>query len=542
MKKAVSRILVTINLSRVLRHERYSVSGQVCATRCCSGRLSLLLLVACLTTLFYASFLMNNLVNAADAPISVSEGKDAPVTTDAATVRQVLEQAEEHETDMAIRYAKSLSRAFRSAANQVIPSTVVIRGIFDESDFTSPLAFQPPESTQPDSKQFEEPLGSGVLVAGEGVVLTNNHVIDLAKQITIELADGRKFKPKEIRVDPKTDLAVILLDTSEKDLPAAKLGDSDQLEIGDWVLAIGNPFDLDLSVSAGIVSAKGRSFSATQRSNFIQTDAAINPGNSGGPLINLDGEVIGITTAIASRSGTYQGIAFAIPSNMARWVVDQLVSHGNVRRAFLGIAMRRPEPELAHQLGISPRTGVVVETIFDDSPGEKAGLRRGDIILSFDGKTVHNESELQSIIERSAIDHDLDIGIVRGDRKMTLQVRLQPMPGDFGERNLSFVEEEGTSYFRDKRLGVLLLKLNAESAGDFGFVDQPGLLVVDVQKNSRAWRAGLRDGMLIVGVDGNEVTDVQKYMNGLSDKSLEGEPEITVITPQGRQSFRLKQL
>ena len=233
-------------------------------------------------------------------------------------------------------------------------------------------------------------------------MLTNNHVVRGADEVTVVLKDGREFKATDIKTDPASDLAVLRLEGA-KDLPAATLGNSDEMEVGDWVLAIGCPFGLEQTVSAGIISGKGRELESNNHDQFLQTDAAINPGNSGGPLVNLDGQVIGINTAIATNSGGYQGIGFSIPINTAKWVMKQLLSNGKVTRAYLGVQLEELNADLASKLGTKVNEGVLVADVVADSPAAAAGLHDGDVIVSFDGTAVHNGRELRDLVEQSAI-------------------------------------------------------------------------------------------------------------------------------------------
>ena len=230
--------------------------------------------------------------------------------------------------------------------------------------------------------------GSGVIVDPSGVILTNNHVVAGGGQIMVRLHDGREFKAFDIKTDPKTDLALMRIKGAGR-CPAAKLGDSKQVEVGDWVLALGEPFGLEGTVTAGIVSAKGRGSGINDREDFIQTDAAINPGNSGGPLVNLDGEVIGINTAISSSSGGYQGVGFAIPINLAKWVGEELVKYGTVHRAYLGVMIQPVSQSLAEQFNVKVNQGVLVTQVQAQSPAAKAGVKAGDIILDFAGQAGH---------------------------------------------------------------------------------------------------------------------------------------------------------
>ena len=226
--------------------------------------------------------------------------------------------------------------------------------------------------------------GSGVIVDPSGVILTNNHVVAGGGEIMVRLSDGREFKAFDIKTDPTTDLAVLHIKSKEP-LPAAKLGDSKKVEVGDWVLALGEPFGLEGTVTAGIVSAKGRGIGINEREDYIQTDAAINPGNSGGPLVNLDGEVIGINTAISSNTGGYQGVGFAIPIDLAKWVGEQLVKSGTVHRAYLGVMIQPVSQSLAEQFNVKVHEGVLVTQVQPHTPAAKAGMKAGDIILDFAG-------------------------------------------------------------------------------------------------------------------------------------------------------------
>jgi len=284
-------------------------------------------------------------------------------------------------TAQALVHANALSTAFRRAAEIATPSVVVVRSVVKPKQVKgrgrgpaargnpfkgTPFEDMFPEGV-PEGFEFGMPegrmpgrsgVGSGVIVSDDGLVITNNHVVEGADEVVVELSDGREFEAAEIKTDPESDLAVVKLQGA-RGLPVAKLGDSDQLSIGDWVIAIGNPFELETTVSAGIISGKGRELGSIRRAQFLQTDAAINPGNSGGPLVNLAGEVVGINTAIASNSGGYQGIGFAIPVNLAKWVTGQLIDKGTVERAFIGVQMGPLDRRMAAKLGVGDRKGVL---------------------------------------------------------------------------------------------------------------------------------------------------------------------------------------
>jgi len=446
----------------------------------------------------------------------------------------------------AIQQAKSLSRAFRSAAKQVLPTVVQVRTsskprpMDDRSGLQNPFKGTPFEDFFGDElpgtpgRGFPEirprGLGSGVIIDPSGIILTNNHVIEGADEVTVQLNDGRQFKANEIKVDKNTDLAVLQIKADES-LPAARLGDSDKLEIGDWVIAIGNPFELESTVSAGIISGKGRSLGAVRRARFLQTDAAINPGNSGGPLVNLDGEVIGINTAIFSRSGGNQGIGFAIPANVARWVVPQLIKRGRVARAYLGVAIETITAERARELGVRPNEGVLVKEVFENSPAEDAGFRTDDVILSFDGHPVQSASDLQEVVERSAFDSSHEVKILRNGRPITVQVVAKAMPEQFGV---------ASGLHQSRELGLTVVDLSGAMAEQLGYEPGSGLLIVHADRGQIAYEAGLRAGMLIRRVGKNEVKSVAEFQAALEKESLAKGITVEVQTRDGTRIVRLQ--
>ncbi|MCA9223426.1 MAG: trypsin-like peptidase domain-containing protein, partial [Planctomycetales bacterium] len=323
------------------------------------------------------------------------------------------------EAERAVASAKGLSTAFRVASEKVLPSVVTIENMpkaavaSDEraapqqrnpSGDRNPFEGTPFEDFFKDRGfNFEMPpiqpqpraggTGSGVVIDPSGIILTNNHVVAGDGEVTVRLHGDREFKATNVWTDPKTDIAVVKIDATG--LVAAKLGDSDTVAVGDWVLALGQPFGLEDTVTAGIISAKHRGIGITARENFLQTDAAINPGNSGGPLVNLDGEVIGINTAISSRTGGNDGIGFAVPINLAKWVGDQLVHGGAVHRAYLGVGIQPVTATLAEQFKVKPREGVAVTEVFPSTPAAIAGLQSGDVIVEYAGVAVSSPNELQ---------------------------------------------------------------------------------------------------------------------------------------------------
>lgn len=327
---------------------------------------------------------------------------------------------------------------FVRVAERVTPSVVNISTVTTGKGRTSTELFHP-FGNDPFFRDFfdrffegmphrrqQTSLGSGLVIDKTGLILTNNHVIKDADEITVKFSDKHEVKGKVVGTDPKTDLAVIRV-SNKDDLPVAILGDSDALHVGEWAIAIGNPFGLDHTLTVGVVSATGRSeVGIATYENFIQTDASINPGNSGGPLLNIKGEVIGINTAIVASG---QGIGFAIPVNMARKVMGDLVKKGKVTRGWLGVGIQRLTPELAKSFGVDPDDGILVSQVMPKGPAEVAGLKTGDLILSVDGKPVKEPRQLQSIIAETDIGKTLVLSVVREKEKRTVKVQVGEMPG-----------------------------------------------------------------------------------------------------------------
>ncbi|MBI4490206.1 MAG: Do family serine endopeptidase [Deltaproteobacteria bacterium] len=266
-------------------------------------------------------------------------------------------------------------------------------------------------------------LGSGFIIGGDGSILTNHHVVENARKIVVKLADGREFEAKVIGKDPKTDIALIKI-KGHGNVSVAPLGDSDRLQVGEWIVAIGNPFGLDNTVTAGIVSAKGRHIGAGPYDNFIQTDASINPGNSGGPLINTRGEVVGINTAIVSQTGGNIGIGFATPINLVKEVLPQLKAKGKVTRGWFGVAVQKVTPEIAESLGLDKARGALVAQVSKDAPAERAGIKMGDVIIEFDGKEIKDSNDLPIVVARTPVDRRVRVKVLREKKEMNLSVTI----------------------------------------------------------------------------------------------------------------------
>jgi serine protease Do len=343
----------------------------------------------------------------------------------------------------------------------------------------------------------------------------------------------------DIKTDPESDLAVVRL-AEAKGLPTAKMGDSDALEIGDWVIAIGNPFELETTVSAGIISGKGRELGGIRRAQFLQTDAAINPGNSGGPLVNLSGEVVGINTAIASNSGGYQGIGFAIPANLARWVTDQLIAKGTVERAYIGVQMGPLDARMAAKLGAKDRNGVLVNDVVPGSPAAAAGVQELDIITGFDGQAVKGTRSLQEIVERSAVGKPHVLTVFRDGEQVTLTINVKPLPSDLatGSRpeNPEARTDAATYYSEDFGLEVR----DKGSLPEDAYADFDGVVVDRVDADGVAANAGIGPGVLIRKVGKTPVTSIAEFEAAVSKESPAGGVVLGVRTPRGNAVVLLK--
>ena len=470
-------------------------------------------------------------------------------------------RADEAQNAAALSHATALSAAFRHAAEVATPSVVVVRseakpkarpGRGPRARGDNPLQGTPFEGMFPDGLpegfEFQMPegrsaprsgTGSGVIVDASGIVITNNHVVEGADEVTVELADGREFKATEIKTDPESDLAVIRL-AEAKGLPVAKIGDSDKLSTGDWVIAIGTPFELETTVSAGIISGKGRELGGVRRAQFLQTDAAINPGNSGGPLVNLSGEVVGINTAIATSSGGYQGIGFAIPMNLATWVTGQLIAKGSVERAYIGVQMGPLDTRMAAKLGAAGRRGVLVNDVVPDSPAAAAGVQELDIITAFDEQPVQGLRSLQEIVERSSIGKPHTLTVLRDGRQMTLTVNVKPLPGDLAKRgrNAPLRAEAGEETYYSKDFGIEVR--DKSSVAQDAYADFEGVLVDRVDSDGVAASSGIGPGMLVRKVGKKPVASVAEFTAAIEAESPADGVVLQVRTPRGNAVVLLK--
>jgi serine protease Do len=401
-------------------------------------------------------------------------------------------------------------RQFVEVAKVVRPSVVAITSVAavtaPESPFEgSPFDFFFRGNPRPQGKQKRQGMGSGVIVDARGYILTNNHVVQGADTLTVVLHDDRELPAQVVGTDPKTDVAVIKVKLEGKEtgaLTPVALGNSDQLEVGEWVMAIGSPFGLKQTVSAGIVSAVGRGhMGITDYEDFVQTDAAINPGNSGGPLVDLEGRVVAINTAIASRSGGNQGVGFAIPVNMAKAVMDQLIDHGSVVRGYLGVFIADVSPELGKSFGYTGRGGVLVQDVTAGSPGAKAGLRAGDILVERDGKPIAELSSFRNGIAATAPGTSIALTVYRDGKRVALTAKLEALPGDEAQAKAGQKEPSGGQFAH----GLALAELTPEIARRFEIEGKSGVVVVKVASGSSADEAGLRQGDLITQIGRAEI-------------------------------------
>jgi serine protease Do len=344
----------------------------------------------------------------------------------------------------------------------------------------------------------QQGAGSGFVISQDGLIVTNNHVIEGARDVTVTLATKEEYPVKVIGRDPKTDIALVKIEPNGP-LPVAALGDSDRLRVGDWVVAIGNPFGLNNTVTAGIVSAKGRVIGAGPYDDFIQTDASINPGNSGGPLFNLQGEVVGMNTAILPNG---QGIGFAVPVNLAKGLLPQLEAKGEVTRGHLGVNIQAITPELAKSMKLNDKKGALVADVTKGGPADAAGLQRGDVIVRFDGKEIAEMHSLPPLVAATPIDKEVAVTILRNGAEQTLRVKVGRMPGE--PARMSGPDEPAQG-----KWGLALRELDARTAQRLGLTPGEGVFVAAVQPGSAADRAGIRPGDVVLEVNRQKVTSVE---------------------------------
>jgi len=443
--------------------------------------------------------------------------------------------------DGGIENLRQTSKAFADVARQVSPAVVFIQiektVQQPEVQFFSPFGPGNPFGDEllrhffgvpgpgksprahPSPGQRVVGQGSGFIISRDGYILTNNHVVGDADKVTVKLLDGREFTAKTIGVDPHSDVAVIKIDAV--DLPVLELGDSDAIEVGEWVVAIGNPFGLSHTLTVGVVSAKGRSsIGIADYENFIQTDAAINPGNSGGPLVDLDGKVVGMNTAIFSQSGGYMGIGFAIPINMAKSIKDQLIQTGSVVRGYLGIVIQDLTPELAKSFGMKDQKGIVVAQVSEDSPAEKAGMKQGDVIVEFDGKPVDQVGPFRNEVALKTPGSTEDITVLRNGERKVLSVTIGQLTDKEGD------VAEGPHNL--EKLGMTVQNLTPELAHQLGLEGKKGVVVTGVAQGSVAALANIKPGGMILEVNRQPIENTEELKKAMAE-APEDSPVLLLI-------------
>ncbi len=430
------------------------------------------------------------------------------------------------------------SKAFAEVVEAVSPSVVNIStkktvrrerpSLFNDPffDFINPFQEIP-------RKWKEQSLGSGVIVSDDGYIITNNHVVEQADEIKVTLYDRRTLTGKVVGADPKTDIALVKIDV--RGLPTIPWGDAEKLKVGEFVLAIGNPFGLSHTVTMGIVSAVGRAdVGIADYEDFIQTDAAINPGNSGGPLVNIHGELIGINTAIFSRSGGYQGIGFAVPSNMVRRVMEQLRKEGKVIRGWLGVTIQDMTPELAQKFGLKTTAGALVSEVFKDSPAHKAGIKRGDVITAYDGRAVTGVSSLRNMVAQSKVGSEVVVTIVREGRSNKLRITIDELPKEFSEVSSAPPDERPDDV---KALaGITVTELTGAIAKQLGISQsERGVVVLNVEPGSAAQEAGIKKGDVIQEIDRERILGIDDWKKIVSE--IEPDEMVVMFINRGGRKF-----
>lgn len=447
-------------------------------------------------------------------PTLTGSGSYAMASKDAVNARAQLE------------YATDLSATFRNVARSLRPSVVNIStvqnvktsGVIEmhpfmhESPFSGLFGITPFDGLRQRLPEMQQRsgLGTGVIVSDDGYILTNNHVVANADEITVSLLDDRSFTAEVVGADQKTDLAVLKVDA--KDLLPATLGDSDAIEVGEWVLAVGNPFGLEQTVTSGIISAKGRAnMGIAEYEDFIQTDAAINPGNSGGPLVDLRGNVIGINTAISSRTGGYMGVGFAIPMNMAKDVMDKIIEDGRVIRGWLGVSIQDLTPDLAASFNFDGTDGVLISDVMEDGPAADGGIRSGDIVLEYRGQALSTANDLRHAVAKTRPGTKADVVVIRrGDRKeLTVEI---------GEREANLTST--TIRRGNADLGLSVETLTPALANRLQGNEKEGVLVTQVKQGGVAHRAGIRAGDVIVSINDVAIDDVRSFRDALESADV----------------------
>jgi len=423
-----------------------------------------------------------------------------------------------------IETLRKTSKAFSTVAEQATPAVVAVQvrakvqsrmsgfgsgSPFDDDFFERFFGRRFPHRRQPDTPQYREGQASGFIISADGYVLTNHHVIDDADEITIVTDGGHKYENVElIGSDDKADVALLKIKGVD-DLPSLELGDSDDLQIGEWVIAIGNPFGLTETLTVGVVSALGRKIGGEDvYQDFIQTDAAINPGNSGGPLLNLEGKVVGINSAIITGDRGYMGIGLAVPVNMAKAIQGQLMKTGKVERGYVGIGMQKIDPDMAEFFKLENNKGALITRVIEDGPADKAGLKKDDVIIKIGKKKVEDTQDVFNIIGFTTPETEVEFTIIRDGKEKKISVKV----GSKAESELADTSDLG------QKFGLTVRTIDAELADQYNNANEDeGVVVVEVKPGSPAARAGIREGMVILEVNRTEVSDVGEFNEAIQD-------------------------
>lgn len=432
-------------------------------------------------------------------------------------VFMMLQLSKELDTQKSSALATEIPGSFSRLVKKASPSVVNISAVrVIKAPEQSPFPFGSDDPLKEFFEKFfreqmprefkQNSVGTGFIIDKDGHILTNNHVVEQTTEIKVKLMDNREYSAKIIGRDPLTDMALIHI-TSDQPLEPLALGDSDKVDVGDWVIAIGNPYGLGNTVTAGIVSAKYRQIGAGVYDNFIQTDTPINPGNSGGPLLNMAGEVVGINTALFSETGGSVGIGFAIPINMAKDLLPQL-RKGKIVRGWLGVMIQKITPELKAKLNLIDKKGALVSDVFAEGPADKAGIQRGDVIISFNGKKISESSGLPYIVASTPVGTIVNVEIIRKGQKLSFQVKT----GELKEEAEPMTPSESSF-----NLGMVLQQLTPELAKKLDLPPKNGLLVVQVENNTPAAEAGLVPGDIILEVDQTAVIDLTEFNRGVKE-------------------------
>jgi serine protease Do len=444
---------------------------------------------------------------------------------------------------------RRMGNAFASVAEKASPGVVGIVARRSVARTTTPTQESPEgEQLDPFSEEFfdfffrrsprtptprrdfsQRAQGSGFIISREGHILTNNHLVGEATEIRVELQDGRTVEAKLVGTDPESDVAVIQVEANN--LTPVPLGDSQTLQVGEWVLAIGNPMGLSHTVTAGIVSATGRTgLNIATYENFIQTDAAINMGNSGGPLVNLNGQAVGINTAILGPGGGNIGIGFAIPINMARQIADQLIQSGKVERGYLGVVPQDMTEELAAALDVDDDTGAILSQVTEESAAARAGLQQGDVVLEFAGTTVESASQFRNLVAAQRPNEKIEMVILRDGKRQTVSVQLDARPSAEELRGQQRPPQEPQEEEGVQRLGLTVRDLTSDLAQRYGYEGTPGVIITRVVPGSEAAEKGLRAGFVITQVNRQPVSDTGQYRKAVSQAISRNQRVLLLVT------------